>query len=611
MVCSAALPVGFGSSTSAQAATTVQRLSGSDRFATAAELSRANFAAGVRVAYVTTGYNFPDALATAPLAAKTGGPVLLVAPGSIPAATRTELSRLRPQRIVIVGGPSTVSTAVASALGAYTAGAVSRIHGADRFATAAAVSRSWGKGVSAVYIATGRAFPDALAASAAAARGRFPVLLVERDSIPASVRTELARLNPQRIYIAGGAGVVSEGVRRALDAYTAGAVERVAGVDRYATAAQISRRHFGSAPVAYLATGLNYPDALASAAVAGIRGGPVLLSAPTSLPRSVSDELKRLKPGRVTVVGGRAALSEAILNAVKLLFAPVPVVSPTPILTPKPAPTAPPAPTAAPVPPAPGGGGSSASRCPVAMPATAPAGWTRATTSTFSETTPLGSWPGPVAAAQWKNRQAGAKDSSGRGTYDSSRTVSEGNGLLDIWIHSEVSGKPGVHDPAGQRYVAAIVSKLGATKGARISICMRADTILGYKLAYLLWPSSGSGNQLGEIDYPEGKLTGLPATAHAFMHYAPKPSSGKHQDWYDSLVALQGWHAYTIEWNPKASTPYAKFFIDGRLIGHSTNYVPTVTMTYIMQNETYVGGQALPAPAQGHIQVDWLTIDLP
>src|SRR5690606_24071009 len=97
----------------------------------------------------------------------------------------------------------------------------------------------------------------------------------------------------------------------------------------------------------------------------------------------------------------------------------------------------------------------------------------------------------------------------------------------------------------------------------------------------------------------------------AFMHYAPKPSSGKTQDYYETGVAIQNWHAYTIEWNPKASTPYAKFYLDGRLIGTSTKYVPTITMQYVMQMETFVAGQDLPPPAQGHIQVDWVTIDLP
>lgn len=563
-------------------AATVVRQSGADRFATAAAISKANFGTGVPVAYVTTGANFPDALAGAPLAARNRGPVLLVSPRSIPAATATELGRLKPAKIVILGGAAAVSSLVAVELDRYTGGSVTRLSGADRYATAVAVSRAWGRGVSAVYVATGASFPDALAASAAAARGGFPVLLVSRDSIPGIVRTELARLAPQRIFIAGGTGVVSEAVRRALDAYTGGSVERVAGSDRYATAAAISRRHFGSAPIAHLATGATFPDALAAAPVAGIKGGPVLLTTGTSLSESAASELRRLNPSRVVVVGGTGVVSGAVASSVNSLLNQTSLAPP-----------------------------ASGSRCAIPMPTTAPGGWIRKVTSTFSETTALGRWPGPVAAQHWQNRPAGAKDSSGRGTYDSSKTVSERNGMLDIWIHSESAGKPGVHDPAGQRYVAAIVSKLGPTKGARITLCMRSDVIPGYKLAYLLWPSEGTGNSMGEIDFPEGKLSGLPATAHAFMHYAPKPSSGQLQDYYDTRVPLQQWRAYTIEWNPKAATPYAKFYLDGRLIGHSTKYVPTVTMRYIMQMETYVGGQALPAPAQGHIQIDWATIDLP
>ncbi len=191
-----------------------------------------------------------------------------------------------------------------------------------------------------------------------------------------------------------------------------------------------------------------------------------------------------------------------------------------------------------------------------------PAGWTRRIASSFDEVTALGSWPGPIAAKSWKNRQRGP-DSSGRGTYDSSKTVSEHDGLLDVWVHSE----------GDRRYVAAPVSNIGATVGARISICMRADAIPGYKIAFLLWPTEGSGNSMGEIDFPEAQLKPS-ATAHAFMHYAPEPPSDPKQDPYDSGASLQEWHSYTIEWNPRASQPYVKFFADGRLIGHSTQVHP-------------------------------------
>jgi len=234
------------------------------------------------------------------------------------------------------------------------------------------------------------------------------------------------------------------------------------------------------------------------------------------------------------------------------------------------------------------------------MPAAAPAGWQRVVTSDFNETTALGSWPGPEAARFWKNRQRGP-DTSGRATYDSSKTVSEANGILDVWVHSE----------GAERYVAAPVSAIGATHGARIAVCMRADRIPGYKIAFLLWPTEGDGNSLGEIDYPESKLDGPPVTANAFMHYAPEPSDGRRQDWFDSGAFLQDWHAYTIEWNPKASPPYVRFYVDGRLIGEATEFVPWVPMFYVMQIESYLGDEPLPASSQGHVQVDWATIEVP
>ncbi len=68
------------------------------------------------VAYIATAYNFPDALAGAAAAGTLAGPVLLVAPtGAINAATATELKRLRPKQIIVLGGTSVVSDSVMTA----------------------------------------------------------------------------------------------------------------------------------------------------------------------------------------------------------------------------------------------------------------------------------------------------------------------------------------------------------------------------------------------------------------------------------------------------------------------------------------------------------------
>ena len=297
-----------------EAPSSVTRLGGGDLYGTPAVISAANFAPGVPVVYVATGLDFPDALAGAAVAGPQGGPILLVSVDAIPAVTAAELTRLRPQQIMILGGTGVVSDAVASALGDYTSGAVTRLAGRDRYATAAAVgAATFVAGVPVVYVATGLNFPDALAGAAVAGFQDGPVLLVSTNAIPTVTAIELARLKPQRIVILGGSGVVSDAVASTLGAYTPGTVTRLAGRDRYATAAAISAATFApGVPVVYVATGLDFPDALAGSAVAGSQGAPVLLVSTNAIPAATAAELTRLQPGRVVLLGSASSVSEAV-----------------------------------------------------------------------------------------------------------------------------------------------------------------------------------------------------------------------------------------------------------------------------------------------------------
>ncbi len=192
----------------------VERLAGADRYGTAARVSSATFAPGVPVAYVATGASFPDALAGGAAAGRQGGPVLLVAPTSLPGATRTELQRLKPGRIVVLGGTGAVSDGVLAGLRSYTSGGVTRLSGADRYATAVAISRATTQADAprSVYLATGASFPDGLAGTPVAARTGGPLLLVPSSGLTSSVAEELRRLNPSRVVILGGPGVVSSTV---------------------------------------------------------------------------------------------------------------------------------------------------------------------------------------------------------------------------------------------------------------------------------------------------------------------------------------------------------------------------------------------------------------
>jgi putative cell wall-binding protein len=297
----------------------VERQYGDDRHQTAAAVSEDAFAPGVQVAYIATGANFPDALAAAAVAGAQGGPVILVRPDFLPALATTELERLNPHRIIVVGGPSVVSDYVLSLVSAYqTGGGITRISGPDRYATAAMLSSTaFAPGRPTVYIASGDNWPDALAAVPHASRAHGPVLLVRRDAIPDAVRAELQRLQPGRIVIAGGPSVVSDGVAAELDLYdTGGGVIRVAGPDRYATAAALSAfHHAGGAPFAYVATGENFPDALAAGSAAAIRGAPTILVQRQSIPYPSAFELDRLNPSRIYLLGGPGVIAMNVQHA--------------------------------------------------------------------------------------------------------------------------------------------------------------------------------------------------------------------------------------------------------------------------------------------------------
>jgi spore germination protein YaaH/putative cell wall-binding protein len=198
----------------------VTRLAGGDRYGTGAALSAAFHEPGAPYVFVATGVNFPDGLAAGPAAASVGAPLLLVGRDAIPPATAAELGRLRPARIVIVGGTGAVGPSVASALEAFATIGVERVAGADRYATSAALaSRFFVPRVRAVFVATGEDFPDALSAGPAAASWGGPLVLVRRSILPTASAAELNRLDPFAVFVAGGTAVISPAVHQAVSGF--------------------------------------------------------------------------------------------------------------------------------------------------------------------------------------------------------------------------------------------------------------------------------------------------------------------------------------------------------------------------------------------------------
>lgn len=195
-------------------------------------------------------------------------------------------------------------------------GAVERNGGNSRYATAVSFSSAHlPDGAKTVFLASGESYPDALAASAVAASTSSPVLLTQHNKIPPEVAREIQRLQPSRIIVAGGPGAVSDAVQAQARALVDGAqTQRVGGSHRFETAANLARGWFDSnVKTVYLASGMDFPDALAAAAAAGSQHGPVLLTLPDELPNDTATALAEFNPSRIVIVGGEGVVSPAVV----------------------------------------------------------------------------------------------------------------------------------------------------------------------------------------------------------------------------------------------------------------------------------------------------------
>jgi len=309
-------------------------ISGSDRYLTAIEACNKAFGTGQmpvgpdghRTVIVASGENWPDALSAAGLAGAYEAPLLLTRKATLPTAVATRITSLGADKVFVIGGAAAVSDAVKNAIDAIVPGssvAVERIDGLTRYETAARVAtkalgapgRTAWDGTA--FVATGANFPDALAAGPLAAAKGLPLYLAHPSGISQATLQSMASAGVKRVYVLGGTSAVSNATVTALTGRGISLAGRWAGATRYATAATVAENSLLMGLDAVrpaLATGTNYPDALAGGVMQGMAGSVIVLTSGVTLSLEASDFLsaKRAQVREMRFLGGTAALSAKV-----------------------------------------------------------------------------------------------------------------------------------------------------------------------------------------------------------------------------------------------------------------------------------------------------------
>lgn len=129
-------------------------------------------------------------------------------------------------------------------------------------------------------VVRGDEFPDALASAPMSFGGAVPVFLVKPTSVPPTVTAAMAYVDPTALLVVGGSGAVATSTADSFGIPWT----RIAGVDRYDTASRLTMYTWTHVYTGFwtvgVASGQNFPDALAGGVALGKKQGVIMLSDP-------------------------------------------------------------------------------------------------------------------------------------------------------------------------------------------------------------------------------------------------------------------------------------------------------------------------------------------
>lgn len=307
------------------------RLSGTDRFQTAKTIAENVTGSSLSSSLViASGLDFPDALSGSVLAHKMNAPIILVNDQVSTSAEAFDFITnhvAKNATLYFAGGTGVIPAEFDQKLRSLGYNNMIRLGGADRYETSSLIANAEevSKGTP-IVLTYGENFPDALSISSFAAYNGWPILLVDSNTISDQIKTFIQADQPSQIYVVGGKGVIPDSLLSLAQSLAPNStVSRLSGSDRFETNAVINSEFATNPQHFYVASGLDFPDALAGSVLAAKTGDPILLvgNEDSSLNTSLSNYLKTFKTqnlNNITVFGGIGAVADAYLQSITALL---------------------------------------------------------------------------------------------------------------------------------------------------------------------------------------------------------------------------------------------------------------------------------------------------
>ncbi len=270
----------------------VDTIKGVDRYKTSAKISQQTFPNHIKTVVLASGENFADSLIAGSLANKENAPVLLTQKEKLPQVIKDEITRLKPEEVIIVGGEKSVNIKGLKN--------VKRLAGKDRFETSVEVYKHVNPNGK-VALASGLNFADALCATPLSSKENLPIILTDGHNLPKGITKDKVAL-----IFGGEKSVNIKGLEN---------TRRLAGADRYETALIIAKE-FGNLEKFVLADGRNYPDALSVGPLAHKNNQPILLTDPSHT-EFIKQIVRDNNTKEITVAGGEQSISQAQIETIK------------------------------------------------------------------------------------------------------------------------------------------------------------------------------------------------------------------------------------------------------------------------------------------------------